>query len=374
MLSIVLTFREVNTMRVAPEVKLSIEQRQELEKLARGRTVTVRLAQRAKMILMAANGLTDSAIGEELGVSRQNVARWRGRFVERGLTGIEKDAPRPGRKPQISAKQVQQIVHLTTHEKPADATHWSTRSMARATGISPASVRRLWQKHGLKPHLLRTFKLSNDPLFAEKVADIVGLYLNPPEHALVLSVDEKSQVQALDRTQPGLPLKKGRAGTMTHDYKRNGTTTLFAALNILDGKVIADCMPQHRHQEWLKFLHLIDKSTPRRKQLHLIIDNYSPHKHPAVQAWLRRHPRFHIHFTPTSASWLNMVERFFRDITQKQIRRGCFANVAELIETITIYIAQHNTNPKPFIWTAKASDILEKVKRARASSNKFRSV
>jgi len=358
-------------MRIAPEVKLSNEQRQQLEKLARGRTVTVRAAQRAKMILMAASGLTDSAIGKALGVSRQNVARWRGRFVERGLAGIEKDAPRPGRKPQISAKRVQQIVRLTTHEKPADATHWSTRSMARATGISPASVRRLWQKHGLKPHLLRTFKLSNDPLFAEKVADIVGLYLNPPEHALVLSVDEKSQVQALDRTQPGLPLKKGRAGTMTHDYKRNGTTTLFAALNILDGKVIADCMPQHRHQEWLKFLRLIDKSTPRRKQLHLIIDNYSPHKHPAVQAWLQRHPRFHIHFTPTSASWLNMVERFFRDITQKQIRRGCFANVAELIETIENYIAQHNINPKPFVWTAKASDILEKVKRARASSHKL---
>ncbi len=358
-------------MRVAAEVKLSIEQQQELEKLARGRTVTVRLAQRAKMILMAASGLTDSAIAEELGVWRQNVARWRGRFVERGLAGIEKDAPRPGRKPQISAKRVQQIVRRTTREKPDEATHWSTRSMAQAAGISEASVRRIWKKHGLKPHLMRTFKLSNDPLFAEKVEDIVGLYLNPPEHALVLSVDEKSQVQALDRTQPGLPLKRGRAGTMTHDYKRNGTTTLFAALNTLDGKVITDCMPQHRHQEWLKFLRLIDKSTPRSKQLHLIIDNYSPHKHPAVQAWLERHHRFHIHFTPTSASWLNMVERFFRDLTQKQIRRGCFASVAELIATIEAYAVRHNRNPKPFVWTAKASDILEKVKRARASSNKL---
>src|SRR5216110_182475 len=340
-------------MRVAAAVELSDEQRQQLEKQARARSVSVRLAQRSKMILQAAAGLSDSRIGVELGVKRQTVARWRSRFNRLGLPGIEKDAPRPGRKPQISAKRVKQIVRMTTQKKPTDATHWSTRSMAQAAGISEASVRRIWKKHGLKPHLLRTFKLSNDPLFAEKLADIVGLYLNPPEHALVLSVDEKSQVQALDRTQPGLPLKKGRAGTMTHDYKRNGTTTLFAALNILDGKVIADCMPQHRHQEWLKFLRLIDNS--------------SPHKHPAVQTWLEQHPRFHIHFTPTSASWLNMVERFFRDITQKQIRRGCFANVDQLIETIETYIAQHNTNPKPFVWTAKASDILEKVKRARAS-------
>jgi len=358
-------------MRIAAAVKLSDEQRQQLEKQARARSVSVRLAQRSKMILLAAAGLPDLKIAAELGVKRQTVARWRARFLQQGLAGIEKDAPRPGRKPQISVKRVQQIVRMTTRDKPSDATHWSTRSMAQAAGISEASVRRIWKKHGLKPHLLRSFKLSNDPLFAEKVADIVGLYLNPPEHALVLSVDEKSQVQALDRTQPGLPLKKGRAGTMTHDYKRNGTTTLFAALNTLNGKVIATCMPQHRHQEWLKFLRLIDKSTPKSKQLHLIIDNYSPHKHPDVQAWLENHKRFHIHFTPTSASWLNMVERFFRDLTQKQIRRGCFANVAQLIETIEAYIAQHNTEPKPFVWTAKASDILEKVKRARAASNKL---
>ena len=275
-------------MRVAAAVELSDEQRQQLEKQARARSVSVRLAQRSKMILQAAAGLSDSRIGVELGVKRQTVARWRSRFNRLGLPGIEKDAPRPGRKPQISAKRVKQIVRMTTQEKPSDATHWSTRSMAHVAGISEASVRRIWKRHGLKPHLLRRFKLSNDPLFAEKVADIVGLYLNPPEHALVLSVDEKSQVQALDRTQPGLPLKKGRAGTMTHDYKRNGTTTLFAALNTLNGKVIATCMPQHRHQEWLKFLRLIDKSTPKRKQLHLIIDNYSPHKHPDVKAWLKK--------------------------------------------------------------------------------------
>src|SRR6266849_432042 len=367
MLRIVLTSTEVETMRVAPEVKLSNEQRQELEKLARGRTVTVRSAQRAKMILMAASGLTDSAIGEELGVSRQNVARWRGRFVARGLTGIEKDAPRPGRKPQISAKRVQQIVRLTTHEKPTDATHWSTRSMARATGISPASVRRLWQKHGLKPHLLRTFKLSNDPLFAEKVADIVGLYLDPPEHALVLSVDEKSQVQALDRTQPGLPLKKGRAGTMTHDYKRNGTTTLFAALDVLNGEVIGRCMPQHRHQEFLKFLKAIDRSTRKRFDIHCIADNYATHKKQEVKDWLAKHPRFHLHFIPTSSSWLNLVERWFGKITTERIRRGVFTSVPELERAIYDYIEHNNADPKPFVWTKSANDIIRKVNRGRAA-------
>lgn len=368
---IVLTLEGVNTMRVALTVKLSNEQRSQLEKLARGRRTSVRLAQRSRMILLAADGLSDLKIAADTGVARQTVARWRGRFIRHGLAGIEKDAPRPGRKPQISRKRVQEIVRLTTQEKPANATHWSTRKMAEASGVSEATVRRVWKRHGLKPHLVTNFKISNDPLFAEKVEDIVGLYLNPPEHALVLSVDEKSQVQALDRTQPGLPLKQGRSGTMTHDYKRNGTTTLFAALNALDGKVIADCMPQHRHQEWLKFLRLIDKSTPKELDLHLIIDNYSPHKHPKVRAWLKRHPRFHIHFTPTSASWLNMVERFFRDLSQNRLKRGCFASVAELVSTIENYVAQHNQNPKPFVWTAKASDILEKVKRARAKLNKL---
>ena len=224
--------------------------------------------------------------------------------------------------------------------------------MAKNQEVSKSTISNIWRSHNLKPHRVKSFKLSRDSRFLEKLTDVVGLYLNPPQQALVLCVDEKSQIQALDRTQPGLPLKKGRCGTMTHDYKRNGTTTLFAALNILDGKVIADCMPQHRHQEWLKFLRLINKSTPRCKQLHLIIDNYSTHKHSDVQAWLKDHKRFHIHFTPTSASWLNMVERFFRDLTQKQIRRGCFANVAQLIETIEAYIVQHNTDPKPFVWAA----------------------
>jgi len=361
-------------MRVAREVTLSDSQRELLERVARARTSSVRFAARAKIILMAADGLPDQAIARELGVARQTIARWRGRFLLLGIPGIEKDAPRPGRNPKIPRQTVQEVVRMTTQEKPSDATHWSTRSMARAIGLSEASVRRIWKRHGLKPHLLRTFKVSNDPLFAEKVEDIVGLYLNPPEHALVLCADEKSQVQALDRTQPGLPMKKGRSGTITHDYKRNGTTTLFAALSTLDGKVIAACAPRHRHQEWLQFLRLIDKSTPKQKELHLVIDNYSPHKHPAVQHWMKRHPRFHIHFTPTSASWLNMVERFFRDLTQKQLRRGTFHSIPDLIETIDEYITNHNADPKPFIWTAKASDILEKVKRARTKLNKLPTV
>lgn len=242
--------------------------------------------------------------------------------------------------------------------------------MAKATGISEATVRRIWHAHGLKPHLVRTFKVSNDPRFAEKLEAIVGLYLNPPEHAMVLCVDEKSQIQALDRTQPGLPIKKGRCGTMTHDYKRNGTATLFAALNTLDGTVISMCDDRHRHQEWLKFLRVIDQLNPEAKQIHLIADNYATHKHPKVQRWLERRPRFQMHFTPTSSSWLNMVERFFRDLTDKSLRRGVFHDVEELIKAIGNYIDHHNLQPKPFIWTAKATDILEKVKRARAARDR----
>ena len=241
-------------------------------------------------------------------------------------------------------------------------------------GLSEATVRRIWHKHGLKPHLVETFKVSTDPYFAEKLEGVVGLYLNPPEHALVLCCDEKSQIQALDRTQPGLPLKRGRAGTMTHDYKRNGTATLFAALNTLDGKVIGLCQERHRHQEWIHFLRLVDNATPRHKQLHLIVDNYATHKHPAVQRWLKRHPRFHIHFTPTSASWLNMVERFFRDLTVNRLRRGVFRDVIELVTAIEDYVDHHNERPKPFIWTATASDILEKVKRARKTLVNVQSV
>jgi transposase len=314
---------------------------------------------------LAAAGKQDLEIAVEVGISNQKAARWRKRFLEMGLAGLEKDAPRPGRTPTITSAKVQEVVRKTTQQKPANATHWSTRTMAEAAGLSEKSVRRIWHKHGLKPHLSRTFKVSNDPAFAEKLEAIVGLYLNPPEHAIVLCADEKSQIQALDRTQPGLPIKKGRCGTMTHDYKRNGTATLFAAMNTLDGTVISMCDDRHRHQEWLKFLRVIDEVTPSGQEIHLIADNYATHKHPKVQRWLARHSRFHVYFTPTSSSWLNMVERFFRDLTQNRLRRGIFRDVEELIMAIGEYIDKHNGSPKPFVWTAKAVDILEKVKRAR---------
>jgi len=354
-------------MRVAPRVDLSLEDRAALEQQARGRSLPARLVERSRIVLRAADGLQDREIAAELGITSEKAARWRKRFLAGGTEALAKDAPRPGRGRTIKDRKVASIIKLTTSSKPANATHWSTRSMAEKAGVSEATVRRIWRAHGLKPHLSRTFKVSNDPEFAEKLADVVGLYLNPPEHAIVLSVDEKSQIQALDRTQPGLPIKKGRCGTMTHDYKRNGTATLFAALDTLDGRVISMCDDRHRHQEWLRFLRIIEKLTPKEKQVHLIVDNYATHKHPLVKRWLERRPRFHVHFTPTSCSWLNMVERFFRDLTEKQLRRGVFRNVEELLQSIGEYIDNHNRQPKPFIWTAKASDILEKVKRARAA-------
>jgi transposase len=360
-------------MRVAPEILLSPEEKQLLERFARGRSTPARLVQRAQIVLLASEGKENREIAADLGIVRHTVGRWRSRYAQLGLAGIEKDSPRSGRLPTISEEVIQEVIRKTTQETPSNATHWSTRSMAKATGLSAATIRRIWRRHGLKPHRVRTFKLSNDPRFAEKLEEVIGLYLNPPEHALVLCVDEKSQIQALDRTQPGLPIKKGRLGTMTHDYKRNGTTTLFAALSTLDGTVIGSCMPRHRHQEWLKFLKQIDRETPAEKQIHLIADNYSTHKHATVLRWLARHPRIHLHFTPTSASWLNMVERFFRDLTEKQISRGVFRSVSELEATILGAIEQHNRDPKPFIWTAKASDILEKVTRARRSLDKVAS-
>ena len=352
-------------MRVAPPVVLDDQQRRTLEQWARSRSLPIRQVQRARIILMAADGKQDLEIAAAVNVSNQKAARWRKRFLQSGFAGLEKDAPRPGKPRTITAAKIRQVVQKTTRETPANATHWSTRTMAEASGISEKSVRRIWRRHGLKPHLTRSFKISNDPQFAEKLEAIIGLYLNPPEHAIVLCADEKSQIQALDRTQPGLPLKKGRCGTMTHDYKRNGTATLFAAMSTLDGTVISMCDDRHRHQEWLKFLRVIDDLTPPDKQLHLIADNYATHKHPKVQSWLARHPRFHMYFTPTSSSWLNMVERFFRDITEQRLRRGIFHDVEELIMAIRDYIDKHNDNPKPFVWTATAADILEKVKRAR---------
>ena len=352
-------------MRVARPVVLSAEWQAILQSRARARSAPARSVERARIVLLAAAGWQDRQIAAKLKITAAKAARWRNRFLDGGLAALDKDAPRPGRTPIITPAKVQEVIRKTTQEKPTNATHWSTRSMAAAAGLSEKSVRRIWHQHGLKPHLVRTFKLSNDPEFAQKLEAIVGLYLNPPEHAIVLCADEKSQIQALDRTQPGLPLKKGRCGTMTHDYKRNGTATLFAAMNTLDGTVISMCDDQHRHQEWLKFLRVIDQVTPERKEIHLIADNYATHKHPRVQRWLTRHPRFHVYFTPTSSSWLNMVERFFRDLTENRIRRGIFHDVEELIMAIGDYIDKHNEKPKPFIWTAKASDILEKVKRAR---------
>ena len=354
-------------MRIAPPVELSPRQRTELERRARQRSLPARVVERARIVLRAAEGLENQQIAQRMGITPEKVARWRNRFLQGGVPALEKDAPRPGRTRTITARRVKKVLEMTLQQKPTNATHWSTRTMAAAAGISEASVRRIWHAHGLKPHRLRTFKLSRDPEFSEKLEDIVGLYLNPPEHAMVLCADEKSQIQALDRTQPGLPMKKGRCGTMTHDYKRNGTATLFAALDALQGQVISMYDDQHRHQEWLKFLRAIDDVVPADKQIHLIVDNYSTHKHAKVKRWLSRHPRFHMHFTPTSCSWLNMVERFFRDLTENRLRRGIFRSVEELIIAIDEYIGRHNENPKPFIWTAKAADILEKVKRARTA-------
>lgn len=360
-------------MRVAPTVSLGDSEREKLCRLRSSRSTPYRLRERAAVVLLAAQGLNNTQIAAELGQDRGKVGRWRKRYAEKGLAGIEKDKTRPGRIAPVSAELRSKIIDLTLNSTPAASTHWSRESMAKEVGVSPSTVGRVWADCGLKPHLVRTFKLSNDPRFEEKLEDIVGLYLSPPEHAIVLSCDEKSQIQALDRTQPGLPLKKGRAQTMTHDYKRNGTTSLFAAMNIADGSVIGDCMSRHRHQEWLRFLRLIDKSTPPEKEVHIICDNYCTHKHPKVTAWAKRNPRFHFHFTPTSASWLNMIERFFRDLSDKAIRRGVFQSVKDLENAIEDYIEAHNADPKPFIWTASATDILEKVKRGREKLNKMQS-
>ena len=350
-------------MRVAPQIVLTNEERAELTKLARSKRSSVRLAQRARIVLLSADGMQNKDTAQKLGVGRVQVSRWRERYAQLRLAGIERDLPRGAAPTKVD---VARLVELTTQTKPTAATHWSTRKMAAELGVSAASVSRHWRANGLKPHVVRGFKISRDPKFVEKREDSGGLYMSPPEHALVLCCDERSQVQALDRTQPGLPLKKGRAATMTHDYKRHGTTTLFAALNVLDGKVIGQCQQQHTHVEWLKFLKQINRETPKDKTLHRVADNDATHKHPAVQDWLAKHPRFIMHFTPTSASWLNMVERFFRDITTERLRRGVFTRVPELIAAIDEYIDHHNTKPKPFIWTKSARDILQKVIRANS--------
>lgn len=336
-----------------------------LETWSRSRSLPLRQVQRGKIILMAAGGVSNQEIAATLGLSRPTIQLWRERFLALRLAGLEKDAPRPGRRHRIAPAKIKAVVEATLHTKPQNATHWSTRSMAKAQHLSEASIRRIWRMHNLKPHLIETFKLSRDKNFVEKLTDVVGLYLNPPEKALVLCVDEKSQIQALERTQPLLPLRSGIPARQTHDYKRNGTTTLFAALSMLDGKVIGDCMPRHRHQEFIRFLKKIDTQTPADQDLHLIVDNYATHKHPSVKAWFKRHPRFHLHFTPTSSSWLNMVERWFREITDKRIRRGSFSSVPELISAINEYLENHNQNPQVFVWSASVEKILGKINKCK---------
>jgi len=351
--------------RHAPPIVLAAEEVTTLDAWARSRTLPARVVERARIVRLAADGVPSQDIAQRLGVSRPTVQLWRERFLALRRAGLEKDAPRPGRLPRISEAKIRAVIEATLHTTPPAATHWSTRTMAAAQGVSEATVRRIWHQHRLQPHRTKTFKLSRDKRFVEKLCDVVGLYLNPPDKALVLCVDEKSQIQALDRTQPGLPLKRGRCGTMTHDYKRHGTTTLFAALSLLDGRVIGDCMPRHRHQEFIRFLKQIDAATPPALDLHLIVDNYGTHKHPRVTAWLRRHPRFHLHFTPTSSSWLNLVERWFRDLTTDRLRRGSFSSVADLIAAIQAYLDNHNQNPQVFVWSAPVERILAKIAKCK---------
>ena len=352
-------------MRVAPPVVIDSSQKAVLEQWARSRSLPARQVERARVVLLASEGKTDLEIAAELRIGNHKVARWRKRFLKLGLAGLGKDASRRGRKPAIPASVKLEIVHKATRCLPSNATHWSTRNMASEMGVSEATVRRVWHANGLKPHLIETFKVSKDKRFAEKVEAIVGLYLNPPEHAMVLCVDEKSRIQALDRTQPGLPLKKGRCGTMTHDYKRNGTTTLFAALDLLQGKVIGDFHKRHRHQEFLKFLRRIDREFAGGKTLHVVMDNYGTHGTAEVKAWLRRHPRFVIHYVPTSCSWLNLIERWFAELTNKRIRRDSFFSVDELVAAINDFLTAWNENPKPFVWTATVDSIVAKLARCR---------
>lgn len=354
-------------MRIAPDITLTDSEKQELERLVHGRRTEVRVVCRAKLVLAAARGLRNQEIAAELGVGLNTVGRWRTRFAKDRIAGILKDLPRGGRPLSNDGAVASLIIKRTTQSKPNNATHWSTRSLAEELGLTQSMVHRVWKANGLKPHLVKTFKISNDPRFEEKLRDVVGLYLNPPENAIVFSADEKTSIQALDRTQPGLPLVKGRCGTMTHDYKRNGTTTLFAAISMVCGKVISTCMQRHRHQEWIKFLKLIDEQTDSSLGVHLIIDNYATHKHPKVKDWLKKHPRFHVHFIPTSSSWLNVIERFFRDLDVKRLKRGVFRSVPEVVAAIKAYIDQHNDSPRPFVWSATADKILDKVGRARAS-------
>ena len=361
----------VKPMPAQIRITLSAEEKKQLDKNVRSRKTSVRLVERSRIILLAADDIPNYKIAEELDIDVNKVGRWRNRFFERGIQGIEKELPRGGnhggKNSADQAKLRSKIIRITTQEKPKDGTHWTTRGLAKVLGINHSFINRVWRDVGLKPHLTAQFKVSNDPAFEEKLRDIVGLYLSPPENAVVFCVDEKSSIQALDRTQPGLPMKQGRCGTMTHDYKRHGTSTLFAALNTLTGDIIGQCMKRHRHQEFLAFLRAVEKQTPKGLDLHLIVDNYATHKHEKVKNWIKRNKRVHLHFIPTSSSWLNLVERFFGLLTEKQLRRGVFTSVKELEESIMKFIEMHNENKKPFVWTKSAGEILVKVERARQS-------
>jgi transposase len=352
-------------VRVAPRIILTDAERRQLTTWSHGRTTPQRLVLRAGIVLRAAQGTENRTIAEEFHTDADTVARWRRRFLVHRLNGIQKDAPRPGRKPRLPSALVDRIVERTLREKPPGATHWSSRTLARAMGVSQSTVVRVWRMYHLKPHRIRTFKLSRDPKFVEKVRDVVGLYLSPPDKAVVLCVDEKTQIQALDRTQTILPIRPGLPESRTHDYRRNGRTDLFAAFNTLDGTVLTACHPRHRHQEFLLFLRAIDEHVPEELGIHIVLDNSSVHKEKSVVRWLRRHPRFHTHFTPTSSSWVNQVERWFDELTDKRIRRGTFKNVPELIRAIEEYVATYQQNPRPFVWTATPEEIFRKVAKNR---------
>jgi transposase len=351
--------------RNAPALALSEDQRRQLDQWLAALGTPQQVALRCHIILGVANGRPEAVVAAENQVNRKTVRLWRERFNAQGLKALWEIAPGRGRKATYSPERIKSMIDATLLSKPAGSTHWSCRSMAAAQGISKSTVSNVWRSHNIKPHLTKTFKLSRDPKFLEKLTDVVGLYLSPPDKVIVLCVDEKSQIQALNRTQPGLPLKKGRCGTMTHDYKRNGTTTLFAALNLLQGKVIGDCYKRHRHQEFLKFLRRIDREFPSKTPLHLVMDNYGTHGTPEVKAWMAKHPRFVVHYVPTSCSWLNLIERWFAELTNKRIRRGSFLSVDDLITAIEEFLAAWNDHPKPFVWTATVDSILAKLARCR---------
>ena len=358
-------------MRVAAAVELSKGERRRLAGWASARSTSVRLRERARMVLMAAEGKTNKAIAAELGVDENKVGRWRSRVAREGTGAIEKERPRGanqgGKDTEEQARLRSRVIEATTQTTPGGATHWSCRSMARHLGTTHSFVNRVWRAHGLKPHLIRTFKLSTDPRFEEKLRDVVGLYLDPPHNAAVFSFDEKSQIQALDRTQPGLPMKKGRCATMTHDYKRHGTTTLFAALQLATGQVIGKTYRKHRHQEVLRFLREVEKTVPKKQEIHIVLDNYATHKHEAVLGWIERQKRIFLHFTPTSASWVNLVERFFQTLTQKQIPRGVFTSLPHLEKCLRQYLNSYNDDPRPLVWTKTVDEIVEKIHRTRTA-------